>query len=184
MQLSENPQMNIRKKHIRGLIRDLLAEASCISAPVDVEHIAHLRNALVHRQVVEDNVSGFLFRDVRTGSSVIGVNSGHASTRQRFTIAHELGHLLLHPADAAVHVDQHFQILRRDARSSEGTDLKEMESNFFAAELLMPEEFLIQDVDRVNLFDILDEESVKELARIYKVSPHAMTIRLTSLGLL
>ncbi len=74
--------------------------------------------------------------------------------------------------------------MRRDTHSSEGTNVREIEANLFAAELLMPEEFLMRDVKRVCLLDLLDEEAVKELAQQYKVSAQAMTIRLTTLGYL
>ncbi|WP_301176672.1 ImmA/IrrE family metallo-endopeptidase [Actinomadura geliboluensis] len=43
---------------------------------------------------MKDDVSGMLVREpTRT---VIGINQGHAATRQRFPVAHEIGHLQLH----------------------------------------------------------------------------------------
>lgn len=175
--------MSIRRKHIRELVNQLLAEVGCENAPVDVEKIARLRNALVHRQSVEDTFSGYLFRNLQQASAVIGVNSNHHANRQRFTIGHELGHFLLHAGDK-LHIDRQFVMMRRDQQSSEGTDPEEMEANFFAAELLMPEHFLAQDIKQLSSNDLVDEEGIARLARRYRVSQQAMTIRLTRLGFL
>jgi Zn-dependent peptidase ImmA (M78 family) len=175
--------MSIRRKYIRELVNRLLAEAYCESAPVDVEQIAKLRNAIVHRQSVEDNFSGYLFRNLQQASAVIGVNSNHHVNRQRFTIGHELGHFLLHAGDK-LHIDRQFVMMRRDQQSSEGTNPEEMEANLFAAELLMPERFLVEDIQHLGSLDLLDEERITRLARKYRVSQHAMTIRLTHLGFL
>jgi Zn-dependent peptidase ImmA (M78 family) len=117
-------------------------------------------------------------RDAGRGHAVIGVNIAQHLNRQRFTIAHELGHLLLHSGDA-VHVDA---IKHRDDVSKKGTEIEEVESNLFAAELLMPAQFLKQDLDRLRTITLLDEEKVAKLARVYGVSSQAMAVRLAHLG--
>ena len=43
-----------------------------------------------------ENSVGMLVRDEGKGTVMIGVNSLHHLHRQRFTIAHECGHLVLH----------------------------------------------------------------------------------------
>ena len=71
----------------------------------------------------------------------------------------------------------------RDSKSSEGTDRYEVEANRFAAELLMPETFLLKDFsERDESKDV--DEIVEWLAARYRVSKQAMTIRLTNLRLL
>ena len=50
--------------------------------------------------------------------AVIGVNSAHHINRQRFTIAHELGHFCLHKGKD-VHIDRSFRVNRRDKRSAQ-----------------------------------------------------------------
>jgi Zn-dependent peptidase ImmA (M78 family) len=175
--------MNVRRKHIRDLVLQLLDEAGLDHAPINVEEIAQRRNAIIHKQAVDDDFSGYLFRDTARLAAVIGLNSDHHPNRQRFTLAHELGHFLLHTGDE-VHIDRQFIMKRRDGKSSEGTNVEEVEANLFAAELLMPEHFLFQDIEQFGGIDLLDEKTVGWLAQKYRVSQQAMTIRLTSLGFL
>ncbi|MEJ0000941.1 MAG: ImmA/IrrE family metallo-endopeptidase [Verrucomicrobiota bacterium] len=175
--------MNIRRKHIQELADSLLSELRIVRPPVDVEKIARARNAIIHRGAVEKKVSGYLFREARGRTAVIGVNNSQHEHRQRFTIAHELGHFLLHSGED-LHLDQVFVVKNRDERSAEGEDLEEVEANLFAAELLMPEQFLRRDVEEMKEFDFFEEIEVKQLADLYKVSQQAMVIRLTHLGYL
>lgn len=122
-----------------------------------------------------------LYRDPQR--KVIGVNSFHAATRQRFTIAHELGHLLLHETRAMI-VDTH--VYRRDEVSSMGTKKEEREANAFAAELLMPRDFVEVVFDTVLMEQpaITASQLVSRLAADFEVSEQAMGIRLGNLGIL
>ncbi len=140
----------------------------------------------VRREPFKGDVSGALLRDEHR--TVIGVNALHPDTRQRFTIAHELGHLVLHTGHP-VHYDRApFRINLRNAVSSEARDPEEIEANRFAAELLMPEAMLKRDLLEQDIpgLDVSDEhalETVRWLADRYKVSVQAMAIRLATLGL-
>jgi len=178
--------MTVRKKKIRGLVRHILKEAGVTEAPVPVEHLVRAQGAELRMQGLEvpdsSNISGFLYRE--HGKAIIGVNAAHHPNRQRFTVAHELGHLLLHGAADGirvddVHVDRSFHL--RSQLSSEGTDPAEREANFFAAELLMPEHFLRAEA---LSFDLVDDAAAKDLAKRYGVSVQAMMIRLANLGIL
>ena len=83
---------------------------------------------------------------VNEGTPIIGVNALHHPNRQRFTIAHECGHLILHKPQITkeVHVDKALAspMLMRDSVSAAGVDEMEIEANLFAAELLMPKAIL------------------------------------------
>jgi Zn-dependent peptidase ImmA (M78 family) len=175
--------MTVRRKHIRGLVEQLLARYAVTRVPVPVDKIAESLDVKVCITPADDDLSGFMYRDRREGMSVIGVNSAHSTNRQRFTIGHELGHFLLHDQDG-VHVDRQFQVKLRNRTSSEGTNLEEQEANLFAAELLMPSKFLEDDLDKLEAVDVEDEAVVARLARRYKVSTQAMTFRLAYLGYL
>src|SRR5438874_723784 len=134
--------MIVRRKLIRELALELIAGVKAKGPPVSVEEIVKRKKIIIRRGHVEPKVSGFLFRNEGRGPAIIGVNGSQHPNRQRFTIAHELGHLLLHAGDD-VHVDKH-----RDDLSAKGTDVEEIESNLFAAELLMPASFLKDDLER------------------------------------
>lgn len=150
--------------------------------PVHVKQIAEQKGATVVEEPLQnEEFSGFLYR-TSDSDPVIGVNSNHSSTRKRFTIAHELAHMLLHPK-TGVHLDGAV-IQMRNAKSAEGSDEEEMEANRFAAELLMPSAFLEKDMAAMGKIHADDEKAIAALAKKYDVSSQAMTIRLSSLGLI
>lgn len=158
----------------------LLARAGTTAPPVPVERLARMLGAAVRYEPFEGELSGLLYRE--DGHAVIGVNALHAKARQRFTIAHELGHLLLHERDD-LHIDRHFRIRRRDEVSAQGTDDAEMAANAFAAALLMPADLLAADLAGRAL-DLEDDAAIRHLATRYRVSQQALTLRLTNLGFL
>ena len=144
--------------------------------PVPVEIIAKSEGIRIETVPLDDEISGMSF--IKEGLSVIIVNSNHHINRRRFTIAHELGHHILHGdyLNNNVHVDK--AILRRDSLSSEATDSKEIAANQFAAELLMPS----SELNHWNKVDINDDSEVQALAKRLKVSAAALTYRLINLG--
>lgn len=159
----------------------LLREHGIADPAVPIHELAEKLGAEIREEPGDPDLSGMLFRDGR--SIVIGVNTTHHVNRQRFTIAHEIGHLVLHRND--VYVDT---VHRRDERASLGTDDEEIEANQFAAALLMPISFLRRDLENglVNVGDVhsSDDQTLRDLAERYEVSPQAMTLRLKNLGIL
>jgi len=111
---------------------------------------------------------------------IIGVNKTHPINRQRFTLAHEVGHLVMHSHIInKVHVDRTLnQRLHRDGRSKIGEERIEIDANRFAAELLMPSELLKEDAKSAF---IDPDEGPTELASLYEVSTQAMSIKLMQL---
>ena len=103
------------------------------------------------------------------GKWIMCINSSHNSKRQRFTMAHELGHYILHRGKNIEFVDTTF------FRSDE-MDSIEYNANEFASRLLMPED---------KLRKLIDEDRIKnigELASRFDVSSAAMKYRVISLG--
>jgi Zn-dependent peptidase ImmA (M78 family) len=176
--------MAVRRRHIQGLADKILLTQAVRHAPVDVEKVAKTLGVDVHFEPAADNLSGFLLRHKQR--AIIGVNTNHAENRQRFTIAHEIGHFLLHDHDE-IHIDRNgcgITLRLRDDQSAKGEDDHEREANLFAAELLMPARFIELDVasflkDEPNL---LDDDVLVPLAKKYKVSTQALTFRLANLG--
>lgn len=170
--------MSIRRRRIRQLAQQLIEKNNLQSPPVDIEEIVTQQGIQVRKENKPDsNVSGFIAR--RGLSTIIGVNSSQVWVRQRFTLAHELGHHFLHPQSLGeVHVDEKF----RDDRSSLGTDLDEREANLFAAELLMPQHLIEQALAEEDGIDVEADETINELAERFQVSTQAMMFRLANLG--
>ena len=181
--------MAVRKKFIRTLVEEILSKHQIRKAPISVDKLAKGLGVSLQREPTDDGLSGFFYKDLAEGQVVIGVNSNHHENRQRFTIAHELGHFLLHE-NQNMHIDREdkgFQIKLRDDKASEGTDDDEREANLFAAELLMPETFLEKDLSKIRGFDLLAENEALDkrlvnLAKKYQVSTQALTFRLANLG--
>jgi Zn-dependent peptidase ImmA (M78 family) len=146
--------------------------------PVPVDQIAEALGVSLRYEPLEGGLSGVLFRD-HGGRQVIGINASHAPVRQRFTIAHELGHLRLH--EDALYVDG---LVRRDDKSSLALDPQEIEANSFAAELLMPRKLVLREIaERVPEGAVADPARlIRRLAREFAVSEQAMEYRLVNLG--
>ncbi len=168
----------IARTRAREAANDLLQELGVEKPPVPVERIARRIKAEVRYEPFDGELSGMLIREGKR--VIIGVNASHPKTRQRFTIAHELGHMRLHDEQPPVHVDRGFPVRRRDTRSSQAVDVNEMEANGFAAELLMPAAMLERDLEGKDP-DYEDDELTRQLANRYKVSLQAMAVRLATL---
>jgi len=155
----------------------LLAKAKVMSPPVPVYEIAKSLGIKVRRGPLPDDLSGFLVHE--NDAVFIGVNSLHPKPRQLFTLAHELGHFFLHPSSNFI--DRKL-IYFRDSRSGEAIDLKEIQANQFAADLLMPERFLRRALNGETV-DLEDEGRVSELSKSFGVSTQALMFRLINLNL-
>lgn len=161
---------------IRRIVKKILAENNVTSFPIPIEKILKKYNITLRYSIFEDKVSGLLYK--KNDKDIISVNSLHPSVRQRFTIAHELGHFFLeHQAELFIDKGN----LYRDNRSKEGNIQWEKDANKFAAELLMPENFIRELIENEDLEDAADLEN---LASIIDVSSQALTYRLANLGLI
>jgi Zn-dependent peptidase ImmA (M78 family) len=146
---------------------------------VPIEKIASGLGLQVRYEPLDGDLSGCLVRPAG-GTPTVGINSQQNSNRQRFTLAHECAHFLLHEGEEVI-LDRTFHVNRRDTVSQKAENPEEIEANYFAAELLMPGEFLAQDLKGRSL-DLLDDELIEGLARKYQVSQQAFTYRLANLG--
>ena len=160
--------------------RELLASLGIYQPPVPVEELAMRLGVNIVRDALGQGVSGVLYRQDK-GQSVIAVNASHAVVRQRFSIAHEIGHLRLH-AGRPIIVDHlvRGRVNMRDERSSLATSREEIEANGFAAALLMPAEWISTDVN--GSLGGAPGRTVESLAERYNVSEQAMEFRLVNLG--
>jgi len=149
--------------------------------PIGIDAIVKAHNI----EVFEDNemdtsISGILMiKDERVG---LMINLYHPEIRKRFTLAHELGHYLLHRDTSNVFVDE-TRIFYRGGSTEGGVDTREVEANVFAAELLMPEEAVRADL-KANPSSAKGDAAIRKLAARYDVSSAAMKYRLRQLKLI
>jgi Zn-dependent peptidase ImmA (M78 family) len=148
-----------------------------LEPPIDARALAERLGINVQIRPFEDNLSGLVI--AANEEAVIGVNSNHARVRQRFTIAHEIGHFVLHRSEKTFFVDE-ASIFFRESHSPAEAAL-EREANAFAAALLMPETAVRELAG--DYVDIHDEAAIRRLAREFAVSPQALMIRLSNLQL-
>ena len=164
----------------------LVEEAGITKAPVPVEKLARRKGATIRYREFDGGVSGVLVR-TDDGEFVVGVHATQPRVRQRFTIAHELGHLVLHPGRPIIveQLKRGARVNWRDGASSGAKDTEEIQANQFAAALLMPTKLLEGDYWRLVKAGVDDEDLlVERLARNYDVSPQAMRFRLLNLALI
>src|SRR5436190_794995 len=124
----------------------ILEKARVNSMPVPIAKIAHASGAVVVKQNLGAEVSGVLLINNKKGT--IGVNQTQSEVRQRFTIAHELGHFLLHKeAHKELFVDKDFIVkYRSDKKYTHEERRQESEANAFAAAILMPKKYVFEEL--------------------------------------
>jgi Zn-dependent peptidase ImmA (M78 family) len=167
-----------RYAKIEQLADALLNKLGITGPAVPIMDVIKSQKIAVHSVDLAE-VSGLVLRE---GAKVyIGVNKRHSLTRRRFTLAHELAHALLHDGKK-VHYDEKFRVDYRSEISSQGTDVEEMEANFFAACVLMPRKFLEVEPTVRELDAVDSSNAVALLAGKYQVSAHSMSIRLGAIA--
>lgn len=161
---------------IERKVSQLREELNITSPPVDLDKVLDHYELTVDFKDFGEKNSGVLY--VKEGKGIIGVNLNHVKERKRFTIAHEIGHYVLHKKKG----EQLFveDYLYRDQETETGEKRQEREANAFAAALLMPKDLLAKEV-KENQLDVSHESAIETLAEKFKVSQIAMTYRLTNL---
>lgn len=148
-----------------------------IPSEIKVNKIAKHLGVDVKAVDMDFEISGLFV--IKNNKPHIRYNKNESNNRQRFTIAHELGHFVLHRESKPLFIDKNEKIMYRDGDSSTGEFRKEREANAFAASLLMPQKFIQKAISNSpkNTEDI-----VSYLANKFKVSEQAMNFRLANLG--
>ncbi|MHB8513130.1 MAG: ImmA/IrrE family metallo-endopeptidase [Actinomycetota bacterium] len=149
--------------------RSVLRAAAIKDVPIDLERVlAYLRLHHERPWHLKSDVWDALTRPDRGRTRFKG-QAMRATSRERWKLAHEIGHHVLHGAEPISRAAQW-----------EKNEL-ELQADLFAAELLMPPTMVskaAKDAERRHSFDI------EELARGFKVGRSEMEKRLRQLGLL
>ena len=138
------------------------------AVPVKLGAMAEELGLKVFLSTLEPGVSGEI-RRVDDDSFVIRVNRHENINRQRFTLAHEISHFLLHKDHILDKLTD--DVLYRSNLSS----FQEIEANKLAAALVMPRAKI---EEHMALYDGIDEAVASDMAREFGVSEEAMLIRI------
>lgn len=161
--LSTTQKPDYRK--VKMAVTAVLDDFNCVEPPVDPVRIARevgVQVVFAQFSPDHDNISGFF--DV--GENAIYVNRNEFPLRQTFTVAHELGHKVLHEEWAK---SSDYRVLLRDQLFSGDDDFHEKEANSFAANLLVPRHML----DRY-----WRSATVEQLSQLFAVSVPVIKNRL------
>lgn len=173
-------------QNIDSEVNTILSKLADLTLPIKVDDIARSLGLRVLPYPLDNNVSGLLVIE-ENGKGIIGYNQSESRVRRRFTIAHELGHFILHGNKHHLFVDKEFKEVRfnRSHESAKDSSKRkfEIEANAFAASILMPETFLRKEFEKIKI-DLGHEDGMLELAKKFDVSVTAMYIRLTNLELI
>lgn len=152
----------------------LLKNCDVRTPPVNLEEIAKYLGIEIRYDDLDDDVSGFLV--VENSKPTAGINDNQHPNRQRFTIAHEIGHYCLHVKNndnSALFLDKKYAVHHRDADSSLGKYKMEREANLFASILLMPKDLVSKAIGEHEI-DFFDDSDTLLLARKFGVSEQAL----------
>jgi hypothetical protein len=157
-----HPASDIRRQATR-----LLDSAGISREPVALRDVVSALNLELVKRTREPFASEAALEPLGDGRAIV-LNGSGDSGRRRFTIAHEIGHFVLHPERCRP---------ERGGAVNEAGRREEREADAFAAELLMPEH-LVREAAREQGPD------ATRLAERFEVSRKAMQTRLRGLGLL
>lgn len=150
-------------------IRKLLGEDSY--SPIDIFALVNgwkEKKITIVRYPLSDRISGMC---TKIGEDiVIGINSKSSYGRQRFTLAHELYHILYEENMNRVICDMSMG----DAKSD-----SEREADWFASYFLMPYDALMEYGEKIDKWNI---DAVIEAEQFFQISHMAMLFRLKNDG--
>ena len=143
--------------------------------PVKLGQIARDLGVLIKISSLRIGISGQITNE--NGNYIIRVNRHEARERQRFTIAHELAHFLLHRHIIDSSDDGITDTVLYRSGASENV---EYEANRLAAEIIMPLELLEKQLNE-EFGGVVTDASIEGLAASFQVSKAAMEIRLSNM---
>ncbi len=151
---------------IRRRAKSLLHSAGVSREPVSLRDVVSALNLEVVRTAGEPFSCEAALEPVGDGHRIV-LHGRSLEGRRRFTIAHEIGHFVLHP---------HRLAPERNGGVNAAWQTEEREADQFAAELLMPEELVREAV-------LVHGADAARLSDRFEVSRQAMQARLRLLGL-
>lgn len=173
----ENLNEKARIQSAKNLARNLIKKSKINEAPVSLRTvIAYLQSSynlnVYASPNFTDKLSAILVTieddTVKISRNEIHYNENHNWHRRRFSIAHEIGHLLFNTSCGSSGLDVYNSVSPNEA-----------EANQFASELLMPVSFLKSDLkkSRTNIKDLAWKYIVSEEAMGWKIANNSSLIK-------
>lgn len=161
--------MNKINERLEEMTSRILINNDMYNIPVDPVKIAKTYDIEVYEGKLDNKIAGAIryYKDKDTFE--ILVNKNDPKTKQRFTIAEELGFYILYK-EKIKSEEIHINLIDKEV------DEEEKEVEYFAGALLINKN-LLENVYNIN-------STILELAELFKVSVSSMTLRLNTLGLL
>ena len=158
-----------------AVANDIFAKQNSTFFPPNLYLYARELGYTVVLGIFEDpTISGLLNKKEKT----IYLNANESSQRRFFTLAHEIGHLLLHPKK------QGDITRKKDLASFNGASRdEEQEANWFAASVLLPE-FAVRNYWNNFKVRITGRRTIEDVAEYFAVSESTAKWRVRNLGLL
>lgn len=165
---AEEKKLSVRKGSCHTVAKSLLKKAGVSEAPIRIRDVIpivindypgikfHSTNQL------PSNVYALTYREADTID--IAFNNTVSLNRQKFSFAHELGHLYMGHVHGGGAID------------FEDTNDIEKEANEFAAELVMPSSLL-------RSFVLKGDRTIKDVESLFEVSQEALWWRIMDCGL-
>ena len=151
-----------------------IAKRYMSQVPVKLGAMARELSLSVKLSTMKPGESGHIKRE-EDGRYVIRINRHETRERQRFTLAHEIAHYLLHRDE----IDRHEEgIVDNVLYRSGASEQTEYEANRLAADLIMPSNLVREKMD--TLGTPTSDEIIDRMAEIFQVSKAAMEIRLSA----
>lgn len=165
MGLEDFPEVKLAKKIFK------LQE---LNIPFEIEALVKKYATVIYKSIPIEGIDGVsLNLKVPQKHPKVIVNSNISKKRQTFTLAHELGHIII-PWHLGTIVDDIYSQGYKDYEYS----IIEQEANRFAAELLMPTEWVIEKYSECN-YDIAILHN--QIVTYCNVSDQAAAIRIVDL---
>ena len=165
--------LRARYRKIDKIAIDLVEQYDQFSAPIDIFMLAKCLDLEIR---ISDLGTLSMVMRRQAIVVVVVVNRAESILRQRFAVAHALGHVMLHP-EIIEHADQRFMILGRNLELAPEKNIQEKEANYFASVVLIPERTLHRELELCPRDDF-GEIDVCSLADKFCVSRNLMLVRL------
>lgn len=174
-------QSKVLTRKVVKLLIDLKENYDIFTIKTNLESFIELFDIKVYYS----NMDGFDNPNTISGYSIVNdlgqpeivINANDSKRRQRFTMAHEFGHIIMHwdwlNNKNGLNKDNTEILFRSNVYNNNANDLKEFQANEFAAELLLPHDHLKEGLGDLNLLKenpLAMEKMKKMVSEAFNVS--------------